>query len=251
MRIQPRSSPVEYEDVGLGVFAEHGNRYDSLNYHQRQQGCWAIGDAIVLRVVNRFGALARQELHLTEGTALGRAVHEIDNVEPNLHIPLYVSWLAQTKLTGKTDRRKLMDCWRKTVNEFLDLQEFQEERYGKFATAIRWLRTLYGLFDLDDLLKHLSKIPPEISGQDSLRAHLVKTDAELRIFGHTHISGLHPLPIADGRRRYYVNTGTWRRVISSVSIGNQSVDFAAHRVSAFLTVRAPGEFFLSSQCQVP
>ncbi len=66
--------PIEHDDLKLGVFAEHGNRHDATNWHQRDAGLWAIGDAVVLRIVNEFGAMARKQLHLTDSTHLGRAV---------------------------------------------------------------------------------------------------------------------------------------------------------------------------------
>jgi len=243
--------PIEYLDPKLPVYAEHGNRYDATNWHQRQAGLWAIGDAIVLRVVNRFGARARKALHLTDKTPLGQAVHEIDNVEPDLHIPLYVAWLAQTKLVSTTDKEKLLGCWRETVREFLALGDFQEDRYGKLATAIGWLRGLYDLFDVARLLQHLERIPLEIGPNYDLRAHLINTEKDLRVFGHTHRPGVHALPETDGQRRFYVNTGTWRRVISRVNVEKGQLDFAAHRVSSFLVVRSNGEFCLLSRCQVP
>jgi hypothetical protein len=242
------------EDSRLTVYAEHGHRYDPINWHQRTTGRWAIGDAIVLRLVNRFGELARDELHLTDKMRLGRAVHEIDNVEPHYEIPLYIAWLAQTHLTSKTQRSKLLACWKTAVRDFLDLPEFREDRYGKFADAIRWLRTLYTLgVDVDPLLKHLNRVPrPRGIGVDYRReSYLAKSDADLRVLGHTHEPGLWPLPEANGRRRYYVNTGTWRRVIRRVQLEKGQLDFAGHRVSAYLVVRQAGEFFLSTRCKRP
>lgn len=243
--------PVEHLDPQLSVFAEHGNRYDLVNRHQPQAGLWAIGDAIVLRVVNRFGTLARETLGLTDATPLGFAVHEIDNVEPHIHIPLYIAWLAKSKLVSSTDRKKLVDCWRATVSDFMALEQFRETRYGKVAAAVSWLRRLYGLFDLDQLLQHLEKLPTGIGENYAQRAYLVKANAQTRVFGHTHKLGVHALHEADGRRRFYVNTGAWRRVVSRVAAGDGRLDFAGHRVSAFLVVRAPGEFSLFSRCRNP
>lgn len=240
--------PLDFEDKHLSVYAEHGNRYDATNWHQKEAGLWAIGDAVVLRIVNRFGALARKKLNLTDRTALGRAIHEIDNVTPQVHIPLYVEWMGRTLLSSTTDRRRLQECWRDTVRDFLDLPEFHEDRYGKSAKAIRWLRRLYALADLDQLLKHLGKMPGEIGGDYPLRAHLVNTTAQLRVFGHTHERGLHALPEVDAQRRFYANTGTWRSVISRVAVGSAKLDFAAQRVSTYLVVRSQRERSLITQC---
>jgi UDP-2,3-diacylglucosamine pyrophosphatase LpxH len=243
--------PLEFEDKKLGVYAEHGNRYDSTNWHQQQAGLWAIGDAVVLRIVNRFGALARKKLNLTDRTPLGRAIHEIDNVTPQVHIPLYVDWLGGAFLRSSTERKRLQKCWRETVQEFLALPDFQEDRYGKSGRAIRWLRRLYELADLERLLKHLGRIPAEIGVDYTLRAHLVKTDMQLRVFGHTHEPGIHALPQVDALRRFYANTGTWRRIIRRVAVGTPGIDFGGQRVSTYLVARAPGKCSLFSQCLLP
>lgn len=205
----------------------------------------------MLRIVNRFGALAREKLNLTDRTPLGRAIHEIDNVTPQVHIPLYVDWLGGALLSSSTERKRLRKCWRETVQEFLDLPEFREGRYGKSGRAIRWLRRLYELVDLNQLLKHLGKIPGEIGVDYTLRAHLVKTDAQLRVFGHTHEPGIHALPQVDAQRRFYANTGTWRRIVRRVAVGTKGIDFAGQRVSTYLVVRAPGQCSLFSQCLLP
>lgn len=243
--------PLEYEDRALSVYAEHGNRYDKTNWHQARAGLWAIGDAIVLRVVNQFGALARAELHLTDRTPLGRAVQEIDNVEPDIHIPLYIAWLGQTKLVSGAERRKLVNCWRETVSSFLSLEEFREDRYGDLSTAIRWLRRLYQIADLDGMLGHLKKVPAEIGVNYALRAYLVKTEAQIRVFGHTHKPGVHALPEVGGQRRHYLNTGAWRRVITRLNVEGERLDFAGHRVATYLVIWKPGEFSLLSRCQIP
>jgi UDP-2,3-diacylglucosamine pyrophosphatase LpxH len=243
--------PLEHDDPELSVFAEHGHRHDPTNWHQVRAGNWAIGDAIVLRVVNRFGDLARQRLRLADDTRLGRAVNEIDNVEPHLEIPLYVVWLARTELVSDSERDALLDCWRTCVREFLDLPDFREERYGKAAAAIRWLRELYALVDLERLLEYFKKIPDELSHNYSRQAHLTITDRIVRVFGHTHEPGVWALPEEGGRRRFYVNTGTWRRVIRRVQVEPDAVDFAGSRVGSFLIVRGPGDFELRSRCRHP
>jgi hypothetical protein len=195
--------PIEWSDETLGVYADHGHRHDSINWHKRETGLWAFGDAVVLLMVNKFGALARSELHLTDETVLGRAVHEIDNVEPHFHIPLYIAWLARRNLVSGTDREKLRECWHTAVNDLLKVQLFQESRYGKLASAIRWLRSLYELdvFDpniLDRLMNHMAKIPSNIINNYPRAAHLLHTEMPLRIFGHTHEPGVFGLPESGG-----------------------------------------------------
>lgn len=244
--------PLEYLDKKLDVYADHGHRHDVVNWHERSMGRWALGDAIVLRVVNRFAALTREVLHLKSATPLGKAVDEIDNIEPNVHVPLYVEWLATTMLASDADRRRLKQAWRDTVNEFLALPEFQEARYKKQADVIKWVRGLYQLFDVNALLKQLSNIPVSLTRNGHIRyGHLVKTSARLRVFGHTHEPGVFPLATINGRRTFYVNTGTWRSSTARIVISPPPLDFAAQRVSTMLIVRASGEFELTRRARCP
>lgn len=235
--------PKEYEDQKLSVYAEHGHRYDPYNWHQRAAGLWAIGDAIVVRVVNRFGELAAKELHLTDEMTLGKAVHEIDNIEPQTMIPLYVEWLAKSNLANQADRSRLYACWQRTVREFLKLPEFEERRYKSLSTGIRLLRQLYGLFDDKKIMKML----PSFDANYTHKAHLERTDAILRVYGHTHGPGVHALDEVAGQRRYYANTGTWRRVVAPLNIGSKKLEFAGHRVASYLVVYGPGDFALHTR----
>ena len=90
-----------YNNRGASVYATHGNFCDSLNWHNKDEGYWAFGDAIVLRLVDRF---------VTEGPrALGvkdtwPSIYDLDNVEPVTDIPVFVRWVAEhlTNLTQKT-----------------------------------------------------------------------------------------------------------------------------------------------------
>jgi UDP-2,3-diacylglucosamine pyrophosphatase LpxH len=239
-----REFPMEYEDKKLSVYAEHGHRYDDYNWHQREAGLWAIGDAIVIRVVNRFGELAAKELNLTNKMALGRAVHEIDNIEAYAQIPLYVEWLAKSSLANKVDRDRLYACWQRTVAEFLALPEFQERKYGSLASKIGLLRKLYGVFDD----KKIAKMLPGFKTNYAQKAYLeTTTNAILRVYGHTHEPGIHPLDEVAGQRRYYANTGTWRRVVAPLDIGRGEMGFGGSRVASYLVVRGPGDFVLHTR----
>jgi hypothetical protein len=45
---------MTYQDKPASVFATHGNAIDVVNWHRQTDGYWALGDAVVLRIVNRF-----------------------------------------------------------------------------------------------------------------------------------------------------------------------------------------------------
>lgn len=251
---QPAASrfPLEYLDESLDLYADHGHRHDEVNYHQWNTALWALGDGIVLRIVNEFTRAAREKVHLTSATALGKAVDEIDNVEPSYHIPLYIEWLAATKLVSTGEQQALRDVWRTTVGDFLELDYFREERYGPQARAIRWFRRLYRLTDVNDLLQHLRDVPFALTRNGHIeQGYAVKSRAALRVFGHTHAPAVAGLPKVDGKRLFYVNTGTWRTRTTKVPIDGPLLDFSSQRVSTVLIVRGPGRFELSRRTRCP
>src|SRR5262249_38540790 len=84
-------------DNGASVYAIHGNSYDASNWHNIAEGRWAFGDAIVLRLVNRFAVEACAALGIRETSPLGEQFHELDNVEPTTDIPIYVRWLLENR----------------------------------------------------------------------------------------------------------------------------------------------------------
>jgi UDP-2,3-diacylglucosamine pyrophosphatase LpxH len=84
-----------YDDPGASVFAAHGHTVDLVNWHRKTDGYWAMGDAIVLRVVNRFPAAACDAISVALTTRIGQDLQEIENVEQVSEVPLYVRWLAE------------------------------------------------------------------------------------------------------------------------------------------------------------
>lgn len=237
-----------YEDKALRVYAEHGHRHDPINWHDETQALWAFGDAIVLRLVNRFGELAERELHLTEATPLGRAVHEIDNVEQLMLIPAYVSWLA-SGLASEADQARLRSCWTRAVGDLLALKEFREPRYGNLGSAIHWLHQLYSLFDLNRLAEVMKTPPAMLTTNYANRAHVELSNALVFVYGHTHEPCVVPLPRVAGEQRYYVNTGTWRRVVEPLPRFDpkDALGFGARRLACHLVVNGPGDFALSTR----
>src|SRR6266849_6659113 len=60
-----REFEISYRDRNASVFAVHGNSLDPVNWHRREDGYWALGDAVVLRVVNKFPVEVAKELEIS------------------------------------------------------------------------------------------------------------------------------------------------------------------------------------------
>jgi UDP-2,3-diacylglucosamine pyrophosphatase LpxH len=209
-------APV-YMDAEASVYATHGHTYDPVNYHLVPEGLWAFGDAIVLRLVNRFQSATGEALGLNPGTELGRRLADIDNVEPLSDVPIYVRWLSE-QLTVANQRRRVLAVWKQTVNEVLALPEFLDDAYNDpQITAARTGLKLSTQLGLAELVVHFSALFPDLGTDYSQAAAGLAGSLPYRfvVFGHTHDPAMIPLPVSvAGKPAYYVNTGSWRRIVS-------------------------------------
>lgn len=208
--------PTEYLDAKASVYATHGHTYDRVNHHRAPEGHWAFGDAIVLRVVNRFQSAVCTALGCGIETKLGRQLADIDNVEPLWDVPIYVRWLSE-QLKVASQRKKLIDVWRQVVQELLALPEFLDDAYGgREIAATRSGLRLSRELGLAKLVVSFRQLLPDLERDYSLDATGIAGSAPYRfvVFGHTHEPAMIPLPVQVGNQSaYYVNTGSWRRVV--------------------------------------
>lgn len=228
---------ISYGDRKASVFAVHGNSFDPINWHRRDEGYWALGDAVVLRIVNRFPEEVSKELGVSGETEIGQIVEEIDNVEPLPDIPLFVLWLTEKNLTIKSARGAVLKVWKRVVDEFLAIQDFADRKgYG----AIPYQFARYGFelstrMGLADVVAALAKKFPNFG--INYRAAAEREARNLKqyrvvLFGHTHKPMLEPLTFApEGKNSYYVNTGCWRRLVGR-SFG-EPISFAGQRVATY------------------
>ena len=75
-----------------------------------------MGDAIVLRIVNRFPSAVCDEIGVALTTKIGQELQEIENIEPVSDIPLYVRWLAEESLTIEKHRNAIYKVWGGNAN---------------------------------------------------------------------------------------------------------------------------------------
>ena len=207
-----------YENTAASVYAVHGHVYDKVNWHDPANNRWAMGDAIVLRVVNRFAAEACDKLAVTEKSPLGRQLHEIDNIEPNLDVLVYVRWLIETGLGLVTEKNKVRGVWDRVITEFIEDSMWKNPQYAD-SDHKRVLRAMQ--ISRDDTLAKLGEFvaglfrPPTAyhRAADELAAQVKKY--RFIVFGHTHQPAFAPLVHrANNRPSYYINTGCWRRIVT-------------------------------------
>lgn len=231
---------VTYSDKAAEVYATHGNSYDPVNYHRAVEGHWAMGDAVVLRIVNRFPDEVCTALGCSPEQEIGQLLQEIDNIEPLSDVPLYVRWLIDENLSLQNARNEVLKVWQQVVDDFLALKDFREAPYG--AKAFQMVRLAFSLSKttrFGDLITSLAKKFPEagIDYRQAAREELGKNPGyRFLVFGHTHQPTLEPVkPAPNDQVAFYVNTGCWRRVVTRPRNKDLRL-FAARRVASYFVI---------------
>ncbi|NWG03560.1 MAG: metallophosphoesterase [Syntrophaceae bacterium] len=169
-----------YKEAQLGIWAEHGHRYDIINNTFNNDGTpipYCLGDKIVVEIVNRFFEKVREKQE--ELGINPEIIHDLDNVRPQSAI---VNWLDYIDETGQLKR-----LYYETITSFI------VNNVDEVAPLI-W-----------DFL--LGKYQPDLL--KAARELAKKGVGKYIIFGHTHA----PLDkrLAKGAR--HLNSGTWRKFI--------------------------------------
>jgi UDP-2,3-diacylglucosamine pyrophosphatase LpxH len=226
-------------DASSSVLATHGHAHDPVNWHRREDGYWAMGDAVVLRVVNRFAEDACAALGQAPQTRLAKLIQDVENVEPLPALPIYIRWLSETQLSVRSERETLLRVWKSTVDDFLALPHFLDPKgfggspYQDLRTALR-LSTMFGLAELITKLSGVVGLRgPDYRGV--ARELGASRNFRYVVFGHTHEPALIPVAERGGQPAFYVNTGCWRRVITGTEREAGGV-FLPRRVSAHFVV---------------
>ena len=234
---------LTYSDDGAAVYATHGHTSDPVNWHREAEGYWALGDAIVLRIVNRFATMACEELGIAPATQTGLHLQEIDNIEPLADIPLYVRWLAET-LATEAQRKKVVRTWRQVVDEFLAIAEFDDDAGygGSQYQAVRQVFMLSRHVRFAELLATAGQLF-SAAGTDYAAAarslQLQHPHYRFILFGHTHEPLLVPQTVIGGKTSFYVNTGCWRRLVTRTS-KDAANSFVPRRIASYFRIDGAG-----------
>ncbi|GAB4439566.1 MAG: hypothetical protein Kow0031_21480 [Anaerolineae bacterium] len=209
------------------VFARHGDIYDSFNYDGNRNTS-SLGDVVVIELVNRFSKQVDDELGQRLPLACRSGLREIDNVRPNMLVPVWLSCvLEQTLAENDPLKGRIKQIWNKLVDDFFDLPVVKR-------------RDKWGLDDVDklqvvfNLSRHLSletagKIVTQLHewGLGTLNSNyhqFAATEpafkdgsARFIVHGHTHHRQIVPMMSREVSRgefmdQFYMNSGTWRRV---------------------------------------
>ena len=169
-----------YQDKRLGIWAEHGHRYDIINNTYGKDGTpipYCLGDRIVVEIVDRcFEKVREKQAEFGIDPAI---INDLDNVRPQSAIGY---WLDSIDEEGRL---------RKLYND--TVISFMYNELGEVTTLAMDLLT--GRYQ-PNLLKAAADLAKRGNGK-------------YVIFGHTHDALDKKLP--KGAR--HLNTGTWRNFI--------------------------------------
>jgi UDP-2,3-diacylglucosamine pyrophosphatase LpxH len=169
-----------YRNEPLGIWEEHGHRYDIINNTYNKDGVpitYCLGDRIVVEIVDRFLEKVREEQ--AEIGVDPAVINDLDNVRPQSAIG---NWLDSIDEGGR-----LNQIYNGTIATFL----FNNP--GEVATLA--MNIFSGKYQ-PDLLKAARDLT-----QKGVGRHI--------IFGHTHDPLDEDFP--DGAK--HLNAGTWRKFI--------------------------------------
>ncbi|MCC6493513.1 MAG: hypothetical protein IT424_10875 [Pirellulales bacterium] len=220
------------------VFARHGDLYDPFNY-EGDRNASSLGDAIVIELLNRFGAEVARELgdDLPDSALAG--LRELDNIRPLLLAPVWIEGVLERSCPHPAVRKRVKKVWDSLADEFLE-QPFVRQRdtwrplelvdglqkalkfsrrlsVGWASWAAQWMWQLRGA-DSSSYFQHA------LAEQDFRNRR-----AKHIVYGHTHAHEIVPLDAsyAEGYvlNQAYFNSGTWRRVYEQTRFSRQEHEF--------------------------
>jgi len=246
---------------GYGVFARHGDLYDSFNTPQSVgdaalQEPWAkrnassLGDVFAVEILNRFSVAAKETFKAKLPVQLVESLSELVNVRPALATPLWIS--SQLRQTGVPAREQeaFKELWDNLCKEFLDqplvraadkkfkldvvdLLQFGFSVLDKFSfktidTLVAWIRKKFGAEEEIKFFSHALKEKAFTEG-----------NAQFIVYGHTHHHEIVPLDsIAStphATNQMYLNSGTWHTYFDLAVNKPEEQKFIPYQVLTYLT----------------
>lgn len=219
--LKPEDIRLEYSDDSLGIHAVHGNQvdvYNSFDFSKREA---PIGDAIVTLLINRFPEEVGKKL---QDNKLKRALQEIDNLRPTLLAPIWIEY--NIAHLSKSKRESVKKVWQGLVEDFYK-NDFVADWFDRYDV---WYNPVDKADKLQFAFEHFTEAPMkkvldkliEIRNDffkpkdDFIKGAAKDMDTKksrYTLYGHTHEKALHLLGEDNGRGKFYLNTGTWRRRI--------------------------------------
>ncbi len=229
------------------VFARHGDVFDAINFEQNRN-ISSIGDVIVVELLNRFPELVTEQLGQKLPRLFTFGLRELDNVRPNIIVPLWINNLLRLTCSDQPALvKEVHGLWNDLVNQFFKLDFVkQHDTYNPFDEINKLQSTLRFSEDIsfESLGQLVKKFFPWLGDEGSYAKNALQEEsiqnrtAQFVVYGHTHRTEIVPLDSIEVRGQsldqIYFNSGTWRRVHELARLIPNKETFVSHNVMTYL-----------------
>lgn len=203
-----------------GVYAQHGDIFDSFNYGETRDAA-ALGDVLAVEVFNRFAVEARRRFDGGLPDEFVTSLGELANVRPAVATPLWIASQCREHEIGEADKETLKTIWDGLCKEFL-VQPFVRSADRKWRLQLELgVNVIRGISfkKLEDLVLMARKPFASVQHSMSLFGHALQEEAfrdqtaAFIVYGHSHRYEHVPLDAIPSQPRptsqMYLNSGTW------------------------------------------
>ena len=223
------------------LVVRHGDVYDADSYAGDRNRS-ALGDGVVIELLNRLPDAVREELGLAEDDPLFRALREVDNVRPYILIPPWVlGVIRRFGLEGKPAGRALLDVWSRLSEEFFALdfvrardRPWRWDEVDRLELKFRFLKGFVARRSVRAVIGRILPLlgdPHRRYAQHALEEpEIVRGEADYVAYGHTHVHEIVPLAARRGAglaRQFYLNSGSWRPLYRQTLADPERLEFLA------------------------
>jgi hypothetical protein len=266
---------VEEACERYGVLARHGDIYDFTNYDSDAgRDASSVGDAVCVELLARLPEIVAQDAdfagHPRRDEVLMR-LREIDNVRPLTLVPEWIVEAGQAAgrpfdyaqgraeaVEGRHDPkihraigrglRHAIDRFRKTraYRRFVRRRLTPQQRFYLTRVLLSLRRQeLSAVGAWSDWVLRLGRAlhsfwgpgPTEYTRRALQEGPVGGRLPQFVVYGHSHMVEKVPLGLdEDGAERYYLNTGTWRRVWHRGWTSSGAAHFAAWKVMTYVVL---------------
>jgi UDP-2,3-diacylglucosamine pyrophosphatase LpxH len=231
------------------VFARHGDIFDPYNYDGRRDAA-SLGDAVVIELLNRFANEVTNRLGEELPPACLAGLREIDNVRPNLLVPVWLNSLIQRTVWDSDLADNLKQVWDDLADEFINLPFVRKHDTANLFDSVdtlEWALKFSKGISIQQASRVVTWIQEKLmGGQISAYKNAITEPAfkdrstRFIVHGHTHHQEVVPLDIYQSNLRsravqqLYFNSGTWRQVHELARFRPSQQEFLGYHVMTYL-----------------
>jgi hypothetical protein len=256
-----------------GVFARHGDFYDSFNFPEKPEeskkdrskkveyspemrDAASLGDVFAVEILNRFSVAAREKFKDKLPEKLIESLSELVNVRPALATPLWISSQLRQNNVSAEDQEAFKDLWDSLCRDFLKQDPVRAADKKFKLDIVDWLKLGIGVIDkfsfqaIDDIVVWIRR---KFWTDDEIKffTHALKEkafqdgDAQFVVYGHTHHHEIVPLDSVPAQQeptnQMYINSGTWHTYFDLAVNKPKEQKFISYQVLTYLCFFKDGE----------